>query len=679
MKSRIKYLTSLLFAVAFSKAEAGIFRRRTQSNGFIPCDSGPCFAARQDCVGGTCICKAGWTNVNQDFCGTDIDECVEYRPCDNGPGGVCVDKDPDQGMYECLCADGYTGLAPNEYGPTVCLASDSCYFDEDICHIRATCVQQSNGQYECECAAPYWVGDGTFCSFYDTTPGPTPPPTLSPTADPCGDCDDVTEVCNSNQECDCAAGYFRPSGAAGACVNLDECANPSISNCGENFLCQDLVGSYLCYCPTGYHKINGQCLDNNECEDDPCGSNEICINTPGSFTCTEGTAPPTRPPTPAPTLGPTIPPTPAPTRNPNAPPTNATPEPTPVPTRNPTPDPTPEPSYRPTPDPTPPAERCDDSRSETFLTDPGDGEKQERCVWLQTRPSKQPTYCDAQHPSGAYDLCPETCEQCSDDCEDTDGTFLYNNIPRPCNWLEIRLSVIEEVCQPGFTAYETCPETCDQCDVPETPPSPPVSGPTAPPTPSPTRAPTKAPTPHPTTIPPTPEPTTAPPTDAVAVGSYCDDSLDGRFTDNNGNNQPCVWLADSGRQAERDIYCNSNHPSGAYHLCEETCGKCEDDCEDTNHEFDVDGIQRNCLWLLLRPSKARTNCVVGNDAYDRCPETCDKCDAPCEDTDLTFTYDNQERTCDWLAQNSAVQDEICKPGYYAHDFVCRDLCNNCNI
>ena len=47
-----------------------------------------------------------------------------------------------------------------------------------------------------------------------------------------------------------------------------------------------LVGSYNCGCESGYQKESGTtCIDINECADDPCVENEVCINNLGSYIC----------------------------------------------------------------------------------------------------------------------------------------------------------------------------------------------------------------------------------------------------------------------------------------------------------------------------------------------------------------------------------------------------------
>jgi hypothetical protein len=93
----------------------------------------------------------------------------------------------------------------------------------------------------------------------------------------------------------------------------------------------------------------------------------------------------------------------------------------------------------------------------------------------------------------------------------------------------------------------------------------------------------------------------------------CDDEkLQTFFVQETNKNERCVWL--ESRSDFRKIYCQPNHPSGAYALCEETCGKCSDTCEDDSNakfEIDVNGRIRTCLWLRLRPEQLATACLPG--------------------------------------------------------------------
>ena len=103
----------------------------------------------------------------------------------------------------------------------------------------------------------------------------------------------------------------------------------------------------------------------------------------------------------------------------------------------------------------------------------------------------------------------------------------------------------------------------------------------------------------------------------------CDDSHTNTFPTRSEGEQTCLWLA--ARPYVQFRYCNPDQV--AYHVCEETCGKCQDLCFDTNGSFEYLGVRRSCSWLNLRPSVQNVVCISGHPAHDYvCPETCDSCD-----------------------------------------------------
>jgi hypothetical protein len=105
---------------------------------------------------------------------------------------------------------------------------------------------------------------------------------------------------------------------------------------------------------------------------------------------------------------------------------------------------------------------CDDDRSRTFYVE--ETEKEEPCIWLADpgRQTMRDKYC--QEGERARRICRETCNACRDSCFDTDGTFLYEGVLRPCSWLVLRTDVMEQVCVGNHEATKVCPETCDICD-----------------------------------------------------------------------------------------------------------------------------------------------------------------------------------------------------------------------
>ncbi|KAK8779987.1 hypothetical protein V5799_018672, partial [Amblyomma americanum] len=67
-------------------------------------------------------------------------------------------------------------------------------------------------------------------------------------------------------------------------ADLDECSRPTA--CGLNALCLNDVGSYHCTCKEGYSgDPRIQCLDVDECAQNPCAIGSLCYNSPGSYRC----------------------------------------------------------------------------------------------------------------------------------------------------------------------------------------------------------------------------------------------------------------------------------------------------------------------------------------------------------------------------------------------------------
>jgi len=102
----------------------------------------------------------------------------------------------------------------------------------------------------------------------------------------------------------------------------------------------------------------------------------------------------------------------------------------------------------------------------------------------------------------------------------------------------------------------------------------------------------------------------------------CDDSRTGErvFINETIGAVPCHWI--SARPSEKARICDPAHPSDAYSVCEETCDKCIDSCEDDPDAlFEFRDILRNCAWLSLRHHLLEEACVE-EIALLACPETC---------------------------------------------------------
>jgi hypothetical protein len=85
------------------------------------------------------------------------------------------------------------------------------------------------------------------------------------------------------EESKCKEGYKLSTDDQETCIDIDECEEQQ--NVCLNGRCENLHGSYRCYCHSGYQLSNDNrtCVDIDECEISPCSHR--CRNLPGSFQC----------------------------------------------------------------------------------------------------------------------------------------------------------------------------------------------------------------------------------------------------------------------------------------------------------------------------------------------------------------------------------------------------------
>jgi hypothetical protein len=196
------------------------------------------------CAGGWCIAGQPQDCNDDDLCTTD--KCSPALGCQYTNNTALCD-DADACTTGDTCSNGICvgGMAINCNDDNICT--------DDMCIPAEGCQHPANSA-KCD--------DGDFCTTNDVcsqgscTGGP------------------VTD-CNDNNECtddDCAP----DSG----CTHLPAADG---QQCGVDWSC--LNGE--CSCEVGFHVINGQCLDVNECLDelDNCHLNADCINIDGSYEC----------------------------------------------------------------------------------------------------------------------------------------------------------------------------------------------------------------------------------------------------------------------------------------------------------------------------------------------------------------------------------------------------------
>jgi len=184
----------------------------------------------------TCKCNDGYTSHTGDTSCTDIDECaaaVNTHTCKiNGDSGAtCVNLVPS---FKCTCSS-TTGwsLVSNDQR---CIDINECNAGTHSCHADATC-DNIDGGYNCTCNSGYY-GNGL-------------------------------------------------TGSELTCTDTNECAATDTYNCPDMSTCSNTPGSYDCVCNTGYEKVNGSCVDIDECNSTlTCHQNATCANTVGSYDCT---------------------------------------------------------------------------------------------------------------------------------------------------------------------------------------------------------------------------------------------------------------------------------------------------------------------------------------------------------------------------------------------------------
>jgi hypothetical protein len=245
------------------------------------------------------------------------------------------------------------------------------------------------------------------------------------------------------------------------------------------------------------------------------------------------------------------------------------------------------------------------------------------CLWLQNNVKKNQTIFDTicQPTERAYYICEETCKTCNDGCSDN-ATFIFfyrdtrnRDKAVTCDQISTSQRLINQFCE-YISVTENCQETCNTC-------------------PSPTQSPSHTPSQQVLTTSPVLSPTIGSPPTSLSpsnsqipsADSNCDDLVGVSFFVEGAGNKTCEWLA-ARKRVQRQV-CNSSH--AAYHICEETCGKCSDKCFDDSSGTFPDlyktGVTRNCAWLSDRiASDGNKYCEKGRPAREICLETCGVCD-----------------------------------------------------
>ncbi|XP_077996691.1 uncharacterized protein LOC144449999 [Glandiceps talaboti] len=251
--------------------------------------------------GYTCSCRDGYN------LGNDQRSCIDINECTTGDHNCtvlekCVNK---EGTFKCVCLSGFGGsgdgcqdvdecavngtchanaICTNTIGSYTCECSvgfvgngftctDKNECDEGLCHTDATCTN-TIGSYSCVCKDGY-TGDGADCTDIDECT----------TDDSRYDhrCSSTANCINTpgSYECKCSDGFV--GNGYEDCLDLNECLNDP---CDSGAECHNTEGSYICLCKNGYVSVDDTCRDIDECANSPCKMKEQCVNVPGSYQCT---------------------------------------------------------------------------------------------------------------------------------------------------------------------------------------------------------------------------------------------------------------------------------------------------------------------------------------------------------------------------------------------------------
>ncbi|XP_065667525.1 protocadherin Fat 1 [Hydra vulgaris] len=224
-------------------------------------DSGLCSVKHcpkfSDCVNTfsshRCVCLTGHHGLS---CMSNL--TCEDRPCKND--GTCTyELVSNIVSYVCTCKEGFTG--------------GQCHIELGECALEpcknnGVCLPPSTESgYTCNCINGY---SGKHCELNDN-------PCLS---SPCyngGVCQNI----GNDFKCTC------PSGKSGKqCSAGQHCL---ITNCENGASCYEKNDNAVCQCKEGF--FGNRCQhDVNECLKDVCHSKGVCVNTLGSFYCTDSLA-----------------------------------------------------------------------------------------------------------------------------------------------------------------------------------------------------------------------------------------------------------------------------------------------------------------------------------------------------------------------------------------------------
>ena len=238
------------------------------------------------CTFSGCTCAMGYTG---DYC--DVSPCqANSMLCQ--PGGQCQVSTTGAPYYTCSCLGGYTTSSDGLSCLPPCSAPGASTFCTPFAPPATqygVCVNPGQGScpsdslfYCCQCGQGFELAAGPTCVDVDEC--------LTQN----GGCDLRTTCTNTpgSRVCSACPAGFTGTGET-VCVDVNECATNN-GGCDGNVQCNNFPGGYDCgagRCPTGYYgdpNVPNGCVDIDECAlYAPCDAPRVCINSPGSFSCSD--------------------------------------------------------------------------------------------------------------------------------------------------------------------------------------------------------------------------------------------------------------------------------------------------------------------------------------------------------------------------------------------------------
>ncbi|XP_071941000.1 uncharacterized protein [Antedon mediterranea] len=181
--------------------------------------------------------------------------------CECHNGGICnynqqrseSDINVDKfALVECVCPPGYVG---SDCGTVY----DACA--DNYCYPGVTCIDRPPPAVDATCSACPTGFDGTGVKCWDV--------------DECmnvdNNCQQGCQNTAPGYECYCFVGY-----------RLQQ-----LNQSSECVACENIIGSYMCECRTGFIGDGFNCIDIDECSTatNLCDTYSVCTNTNGSYSC----------------------------------------------------------------------------------------------------------------------------------------------------------------------------------------------------------------------------------------------------------------------------------------------------------------------------------------------------------------------------------------------------------